>query len=157
MVSAINYEGPTHSLRTYESKNFEVSPARSYERPLQSPCTSGSFLNSIFHAHTINNCDPQASPSEYSCWFVLSDHFTRISPCSLFIVLWILKAVWVVLSETINNLKNLKKKQFYHRFMHRAPSSDHSLLTLKLTLNWFYGSLKFSMTGARMMSFSKDW
>ena len=29
-------------------------------------------------------CDPQAcSPSNYSCRFVLFDHFTRISPCSL--------------------------------------------------------------------------
>ena len=56
-------------------------------------------------------------------------------------VLWILKALWIiVLSETINILRNLhthKKKigmppEIYHRFMYKAPSNDHSLSTLTL-------------------------
>ena len=42
------------------------------------------------------------------------------------------------MSETFNILGNLKKnffgmpRELYHRFMYVAPSSDHSLLTLKL-------------------------
>ena len=53
-------------------------------------------------------------------------------------VLWILKALWIVLSETINILRNLKKEnggcpqEVYHRFMYQASSSDNSLLTLNL-------------------------
>ena len=54
-------------------------------------------------------------------------------------ILWILKALWIVLSETINNLRNLKKKRFrvalqqiYHRVIYIVPSSGHSLVNLNI-------------------------
>ena len=37
-----------------------------------------------------DNCDPWASPPEYSCRFVPSGHFTGISPYSLREVKWVL-------------------------------------------------------------------
>ena len=61
-------------------------------------------------------------------------------------VLWILKALWIVLSETINILRNLHKKkrtysfgmpqEFYHRFMYIAPSSGEPLPNLNLPFKW---------------------
>ena len=50
-------------------------------------------------------------------------------------VLWVLKALWIVLSETINILRNLHKanilgmsRKFYQRFMYIAPSSGYALI-----------------------------
>ena len=47
--------------------------------------------------------------------------------------------MWIVLSETINMLRNLQKihifgvpREFYHSFIYIVPSSDHSLLTLNM-------------------------
>ena len=58
-------------------------------------------------------------------------------------IYFILKALWIILSETINILRNLQKKIFFtpqefyhyvHSYIHVAPSSDH--LLLKLTLSF---------------------
>ena len=58
--------------------------------------------------------------------------------------------MWFVLSETIDILRNLHQKkltfsgcprEFYHRFIYIAPSSDLSLLSLNVPLKWFYGGL----------------
>ena len=51
-------------------------------------------------------------------------------------VLWILKALWVVLSETFKVLGGGGGGcpwEFYHRFMYISPSSDHSLLIFILS------------------------
>ena len=56
-------------------------------------------------------------------------------------VLQILKALWMVMSEAINILRNLHTFffflgggcEFYHRLMYIAPSSDSSLQTHNLT------------------------
>ena len=54
-------------------------------------------------------------------------------------VLWVLKALWIVFSETIDMLRKLHKTKifglplkFYHTFMYIAPSSGHTLLDLNL-------------------------
>ena len=54
-------------------------------------------------------------------------------------VLWVVKALWIVLSETINILRNLQKqtflgcpREFCHMFIYIAPSRGHSLLTPSL-------------------------
>ena len=72
-------------------------------------------------------------------------------------VLWILKAVWIVLSETINILRNLppppKKRGMPPIILPYiyviAPSSDHSFLSLNLPFKL--------MSGVRILHFSKDW
>ena len=67
----------------------------------------------------------------------------RLSYGLVYTVLWILKEGWIVLSETINILRNLGEEiigaphNFTMDFMHIAPSSDRSLLTLNLSLNLF--------------------
>ena len=51
---------------------------------------------------------------------------------------WILKSLWIILSEIINILRKKRKKIFeiplriYHRFMFIAPCSDGSLLNLNV-------------------------
>ena len=59
-------------------------------------------------------------------------------------VLWILKALWIVLSETIHILRKLKNitfwgcpRNFYHRFMYIPPSSGEPLPHINLPLNGF--------------------
>ena len=42
----------------------------------------------------------QASPPKYSCWFVLSDHLTGSSPCSMQEVKWVLLLHRVLLCYT---------------------------------------------------------
>ena len=54
------------------------------------------------------------------------------------------KSLVILLSETINILRNVQQQQqqktkkwdspreFYHRFMYKVPSYEHSLLTFKL-------------------------
>ena len=62
----------------------------------------------------------------------------------LYRVLWILIALWIVLSQPINILRNLQQQkfggcpqEFYHIFMYIAPSSDHSLLTPNLPFMYY--------------------
>ena len=57
----------------------------------------------------------------------------------MFIVIWVLKALWIILSETINIWRKLHKTKyfgmppkFYHRVMYIAPSSGHEWLNLYL-------------------------
>ena len=77
------------------------------------------------------------------------------------IVLWILKALWIVLSEAVSILRRKKRLEcsgeFYHRFMYIAPSSDYQLLTLnqafKVILRKFWG--RFWCSRVRMMYFFK--
>ena len=59
--------------------------------------------------------------------------------CKYIRVLWIVKALWIVWSETINILRYLQFKtflgcprQFHHRFMHIYPSSGHSFVNLNV-------------------------
>ena len=63
-------------------------------------------------------------------------------------VVWVLKALWISLSETINFLRKLHKTnisgmppKFYHRVMYIAPSSGHISfnfnLHFKLILRWW--------------------
>ena len=54
-------------------------------------------------------------------------------------VLWILKALWIDLPETINILRKLQEnkisgcpRKFYHRFMYIAPSSGELLPNFNL-------------------------
>ena len=54
-------------------------------------------------------------------------------------VVWVLKGLWIVLSETINIFRNLHKTnilgcpwKFYHRVVYIAPSSGHELLKFNL-------------------------
>ena len=62
-----------------------------------------------------------------------------------------LKALWTVLSETINIMRSLQKKaqflgcpcEFPYRFMYKVPSSDHSLLTHILPLKVILRQFKF--------------
>ena len=66
-------------------------------------------------------------------------------------VLWVLKSLWIILSETISILRKLQQKKltflgcprkFYHRFMYIAPSSGEPLPNLILALNGFFGGLR---------------
>ena len=80
-------------------------------------------------------------------------------------LLWILEALWIVLPETINNLRKLHTKnnilgypwKFYHIFMYIAPSSGEPLPNLNLPLKidskevWDF----FLMCGVRMLHFKK--
>ena len=78
------------------------------------------------------------------------------------------RALWIVLSESINISRNLHTKryffvppwEFYPRFMLKVPSTDHSLLTLNMpfkmiVLKEVWGC--FLMSGMRILPFSKDW
>ena len=54
-------------------------------------------------------------------------------------VVWVLKALWTFLSETINFLRKLHKtnifglpRKFYHRVMYIAPSSGHISLDFNM-------------------------
>ena len=72
-------------------------------------------------------------------------------------VLWIPKALWIVLSQTINILINKIlgcPQEFYHRFTYIAPSSGHSLLNLNVP---FKVILCFLMSGVRMLHVWQDW
>ena len=58
-------------------------------------------------------------------------------------VVWILKALWIVLPETINILRKLPRTnilrcppKFYHRFMYIAPSSGGPLPNFNLPFKW---------------------
>ena len=58
----------------------------------------------------------------------------------LYRVVWVLKALWICLSETINFLRKLIKltfsgcpPKFYHRVMYTAPSSGHISLNFNMT------------------------
>ena len=84
----------------------------------------------------------------------------------VYIVLWILKGMWIVLSENFNSLRNLQKlifffffgggRKFYQRLMYFR---DHSLRTLnlpfKVILRRFLGCCLMSVV--RMLHFSIDW
>ena len=82
-------------------------------------------------------------------------------------VAWVLKALWIILSETINILRKLQKitfsgcpPKFYHILMYIAPSSGHILLNLYfhfkfILLKEVWGC--FLMSGVRMLHFLKDW
>ena len=53
----------------------------------------------------------------------------------VYIVVWVLRALWILLSETINILRKLHKtnpRKFYHRVMYIAPSSGHILLNFNM-------------------------
>ena len=60
----------------------------------------------------------------------------------LYRVVWVLKALWIVFSETINILSKLHIKltflgcprKFYHRVMYIAPSSGHISLNCNMPL-----------------------
>ena len=80
--------------------------------------------------------------------------------------LWILKALWIDLSETMNILWNLQKltffgcpQEFYHRFMYITPSSGWSLLTHILHFWVMVGGCGCFLNSdiGKMMHFSKDW
>ena len=72
--------------------------------------------------------------------------FLNFSNGFVYWVLWILKALWIVLSKTINILINLQPKilfpptpppppqEFYSGFIYIVPSSECSLLILSLSL-----------------------
>ena len=56
-------------------------------------------------------------------------------------VVWALKALWIISSETINILRKLRRKKklgcprkCFHRVMYIAPSSGHEWLNLNLSL-----------------------
>ena len=57
-------------------------------------------------------------------------------------VLWILRALWIILSKTINILRKLQKKNFwdapdiFNMFMYIAPSSGKPLPDLNLPFKW---------------------
>ena len=82
-------------------------------------------------------------------------------------VLWILKALWIILSETINILRNLHTltkfrchREFSHTLMYIAPSSGHSLITPKLSFKFIL--MKFEVVfcclhGVIILHFSKYW
>ena len=65
-------------------------------------------------------------------------------------VLWIPKALWIVLSEAISILRNLQKHKHIlgcpplvsHRFMYIAPSSVIHCWTSMCLLNWFQGVMR---------------
>ena len=87
----------------------------------------------------------------------------------LYRVLWILKAMWIILSETINILRKLPKKHLifgmpqkcYHRFMYIAPSSGEPLPNINLPIKWILRRFDVVFwcleTGVRMLHFLKDW
>ena len=80
-------------------------------------------------------------------------------------VVRVLKALWILLSETIYLRKNCIKltfsgcpRKFYHRVMYIAPSSGHISLnfnTPKIDSKEVWGC--FLMSGVRMLHFLKDW
>ena len=53
-------------------------------------------------------------------------------------VVWVLKALWIFMSETINFLRKLQflgcLRKFYHRVMYRAPSSGQISLNFNIPI-----------------------
>ena len=61
----------------------------------------------------------------------------------------VLKALWIVFSETINILRKLHKnnifgmpRKFYHRVMYIAPSSGHELLSFNFPFKYILKRFK---------------
>ena len=76
-------------------------------------------------------------------------------------VVWVLKALWIVLSETINILKKSAKKtnifrmppkMLPYRFMYIAPSSGESLPNLNLPFKLILrrSEVVFSLSGVHV-------
>ena len=74
----------------------------------------------------------------------------------LYIILWIVQALWIILSETINIFRKLQKYnilplvKFMH--IHVAPSSGHFCWTLICLLNFYSKEVSacFLMSGVRI-------
>ena len=74
----------------------------------------------------------------------------------MFIVIWVLKALWIISSKTI---KIGIPPKFYHRVMHIAPSSGHEWLNLNLPFTLISKEVWGCslMSGVRILQFLKDW
>ena len=76
-------------------------------------------------------------------------------------VVWVLKALWIVWSTTINILRKLHTfsgypQKSYHSFMYIAPSSGHGLMKLYLTSRLIWGDLRlFSDVWSENAAFSE--
>ena len=81
-----------------------------------------------------------------------------------YVIVWVLKALWIVLSETIHIFRKLHKMAtkiwplIYVHVYTLAPSSGHILLNLYLPfkLNLTRFEVAFLMSGVRMLHFLKD-
>ena len=69
--------------------------------------------------------------------------------CFVYRVVWVLRALWIILSETINMLRKLHKTNIFgmpqkicHMFMYIAPSSGHELFNSNLHFNLIQRKLK---------------
>ena len=78
-------------------------------------------------------------------------------------VVWVLKALWIILSETINILRKLHKTNIFrmppkilpYSLMYIAPSSGHILLNLNIPFKFILGRFEFFflISGVRMLYF----
>ena len=79
-------------------------------------------------------------------------------------VVWVLKALWIFLSETIKFLRKLHRtnifgmpRKFYHRLEYIAPSRGHISLNFNMPFKLILRRFEILMSEVRMLHFLKDW